>query len=476
MGNRVLLFSVNQYDFPYPVYPLGVAHVEGALRQAGHETRLVDYNLEQRSVAEIVAGFPPDLVGISLRNIDDALIQKRQTFFDSLRSLCAELRQHTRAPVVLGGSGFSIFPGQLLARSGADFGIQGEGEKPLLALIDALQNGGDLDRVSGLVRRDGDRVRINPRDDVTAAADIVAAERADSLSKFYLEKSSMLNLQTQRGCALRCCYCTYPLLEGRKYRRRPAEAVVDEMESLHRRGARYVFIVDSVFNTSPAHVTGICEGLLRRGVRLQWCCFLRPQGLTGELMGLMARAGLKQVEFGADSFCDEVLEQYGKGLTFDDILRSSELAYQANVDYAHFVICGGPGETRETLRTSFANSRRFPNATIMARVGMRVYPGTPLFQRLVRERGQESLPDLLEPYYYISSAITEQEIFAELDDVARSMPNWIYKDPPETYYRMAERLRARGVVGPLWCYFAMMQRLGGGLPGGGGSTPAPGCA
>ena len=68
----------------------------------------------------------------------------------------------------------------------------------------------------------------------------------------------MMNIQTQRGCALHCCYCTYPLLEGRTYRRRPPESVVEELASLERHGARYVFFVDSVFNTSVDHVTAIC--------------------------------------------------------------------------------------------------------------------------------------------------------------------------------------------------------------------------
>lgn len=466
MASRVLLISINQYDFPYPVFPLGAAHVQAALQRAGHEVMLVDWNTDQRPVAEMASAFGPDLVGISLRNIDDALIQKKQTFFDGLRGLCAEVRRCTQAPIVLGGSGFSIFPEELLRLSTADYGIQGEGEQPLLALLEALRNGAPLGAVSGLVRRDGNRIVVHPRHAVTPAAEIAAAERSEALAAFYLERTSMLNVQTQRGCALHCCYCTYPLLEGRFYRRRPPEAVADELESLTRRGVRYVFVVDSVFNSSPGHVAGICEAILRRNIKLQWCCFLRPQGLTPELMQLMARAGLKHVEFGSDSFCDSVLEEYGKGLSFDDVLHSSELAHAANVDYAHFLILGGPGETRETLATSFANSSRLTNATIMARVGMRVYPGTPLYDRMVRERGADGMPELLMPYYYVSPSLTEREVFAELERLAVSMPNWIYQDPPESYYRLAERLRARGVVGPLWSYFAMMQRFGGWLPGG----------
>ena len=78
--------------------------------------------------------FQPDFVGISLRNIDDVLIRQREKFYDELAPFTATIRQHSQAPVVLGGSGFSIFPEKLLALTGADYGIAGEGEPGILAL------------------------------------------------------------------------------------------------------------------------------------------------------------------------------------------------------------------------------------------------------------------------------------------------------------------------------------------------------
>jgi len=460
MGRRVLLISVNQYDFPSPVFPLGLAQVDAALIRAGHETRVVDFNLNHRPLGEIVSGFHPEIIGISLRNIDDVLISKRDTFFDGLPRLVSDLRAHSAAPIVLGGSGFSIFPAELLAASGADYGIQGEGEGQFPALIEALSRGDDPRHLSGLVFRNEGHVRINPRTRMEDAADIPCASRPDASVEHYLRSSSMLNIQTQRGCACRCCYCTYPLLEGKRFRRRPAEAIADEMEAMERQGVKYVFIVDSVFNTSASHVTSVCEAILKRKLRIKWCCFLRPKGLTRDLMELMVRAGLRHVEFGSDSFSDPVLREYGKALTFDDILQSSQHAADAGIDFAHFLICGGPGETRETLEESFANSRLLPPTTIMARVGMRVYPGTPLHQRIEVEQGTGSLPPLLDPHFYVSPSLSEDAIFQQLRNAAAEMPNWIFDDPPPSYFRFAEKLRSKGIVGPLWSYFPMLNRLG----------------
>jgi radical SAM superfamily enzyme YgiQ (UPF0313 family) len=439
---------------------LGLVQIDGALRGAGYETKLIDFNLDSDPPDKWISDFSPDAIGISLRNIDDALIQRRETFFTGLRSLCRELKRLTPAPLILGGSGFSIFPAELMRLCGADYGIRGEGEEVLLQLLDRIRQGGKGKEIPGVIRWQKGELVMEEGKQPMASDRIGIPGYEAALASFYLARSSMLNIQTQRGCGLRCCYCTYPLLEGRQYRRRPAGRVVDEMEQAVEAGSRYLFVVDSVFNTSRMHVESICAELIRRKLGVEWCCFLRPKGLTRELMGLMAMAGLKHVEFGSDSFCDSVLDSYGKQLRFEDILQSSALAAGAGIDFAHFLICGGPGETPETLETSLTNSRRLPPAPIMARVGMRIYPGTPLFERIVAEQGP--FQDLLTPRYYVTPAYPEAAIFERLRAAGREFPNWIFEDPPPSYYQMAERLRARGVVGPLWSYFAVLQRIGAG--------------
>jgi radical SAM superfamily enzyme YgiQ (UPF0313 family) len=459
MARRILLLSLNQCDSPYPVFPLGLACVDTALRRAGHVTRCLDLYADHGSLTEAVAEFQPDFVGISLRNIDDVLIRNRQTYFDPLAGLCRELRRLRPCPVILGGSGFSIFPEPLLRLADADFGITGEGEASLVALLAALESGRDYAGIAGLVFRRGDRIVCNPQHGAVPPGELAAPDRSPRLTDFYLQRSAILSVQTQRGCGFRCCYCTYPLIEGRTCRRREPEAVAEEFAGLQRRGARYVFIVDSVFNSSAAHVSAVCEALLRRGVKLPWGCFLRPKGLTRDLMDLMRRAGLADIEFGADSFCDAVLEAYGKRLTFGDILRSSELAARAGVAYCHFLICGGPGETRATLAESFAHSQRLPSAVVLALVGMRVYPGTPLHARACAEGALAPDADLLHPQYYLAPALTEEEVFAVLRAFARQSPSWIVGDLPPEYDAFAARLRAKGVVGPLWKYFPLLRLL-----------------
>jgi len=459
MPSRVLLISTNRCDFPYPVFPLGLSMVDTALRAAGHQTRWLDCQPGTETLDQVLAAFRPDVIGLSLRNIDDVVFKRKETYFGALIELCRAARGKTSCPIVLGGSGFSIFPKRLLELSGADFGIQGEGETSLVSLIDALENRRACTGIPGLVFRDNGHIVVNPRQPEAWNAAGARPQRPGPAVEYYLRASSMLNVQTQRGCAFDCCYCTYPMLEGKTQRRRPPESVADEFEELQRLGARYVFIVDSVFNSSPTHVLETCEAIIRRGVKLPWGCFLRPHGLTTEQMDLMARAGLTHVEFGTDSLCDPVLAAYGKRFTFDDVLQASVLAQAREIDYCHFLICGGPGETRQTLHETFRNSQRLPGGAVLALAGMRVYPGTPLFEEARRQAQCPAEPDLLEPHFYFTPHLASEEILNEMKRFSQTSPNWIVNEPPPQYAAFAEKLRRRGVVGPLWSYLSLIQRF-----------------
>jgi radical SAM superfamily enzyme YgiQ (UPF0313 family) len=456
---RVLLVSANRCVTPEPVFPLGLAHVNAALRQAGHEVQWVDLLFEPDRLDAVLHDFDPDVVGISVRNIDDVLIGKREVFVAELKGLIAAIQGQPGRRTVLGGSGFSIFPHELLESTGADYGILGEGEMAFVGLLEALAAGKDPSEVPGLVLRRSGAVRTNPADHGSRPSALGPLDWPPRLVSYYQQQGGILNLQTQRGCGHRCCYCTYPVIEGRRHRSRSVEAIVAEFEQVQRLGADYAFVVDSVFNSSPAHVLSVCEALLRHKVKLRWGCFLRPQGLTRELMSLMARAGLAHIEFGSDSFCDDVLAAYQKDFTFQDVLLSTELARAEDVDFCHFIINGGPGETRATMEEGFEHSLRLGGSIIMAVPGMRIYPGTALFERA---RAEGSLPadsNLLQPAYYLAPGLTLEGVLEQLNGFARRAPNWIVGSFDPGYEKLVTRLRQRGVSGPLWRYFATAQRL-----------------
>ena len=474
---RILLVNFNTYDQPYPVYPIGLAYIEGALREDGHVTEVWDMVPPGESLEQATVRFQPDFIGISMRNVDNAQSHNPRSFTADLLACVAKLRSVSAAPLILGGSGFSIFPEEIFALSGVEYGIVGEGEMAIRRLVRSLRGGGGaLAEIGGLMFRNaGGAVVTGPR---AMGAEGFAGPPHHEPARLlaYANEGSPMGLQTQRGCPLKCCYCTYPLIEGKRSRFRTGEDVAQEMVRMAAGGARQVFFVDSVFNTSNDHVMDVCEAILRSGVKLNWDCFLRPRtSISRELLQLMHRAGLTHVEFGSDSFSDPVLRSYGKSFDFEEIRRASVLASELKIRYTHFIIFGGPGETPDSMEQTIARAAALPDSLYFATIGMRVYPGTPLWQLATRHHPDAVPGDyLLEPHFYLEPPLTVEFIHNRLKQVQQTASNWAVGDPPPAFVETLAKLRRRGKGVNMWEYVEIMQRLGTGLQGAvPGTAPNP---
>ena len=128
---KVLLISANTDHINMPVLPLGMACVAAAAQKAGHAVQTVNLMMQKdvrTPIAQAIHTFSPEVIGISVRNIDDQVMETPTFLLDSVRNVIANCRNLSNAPIVLGGAGYSIFPKTALTFLGADMGIQGEGE------------------------------------------------------------------------------------------------------------------------------------------------------------------------------------------------------------------------------------------------------------------------------------------------------------------------------------------------------------
>jgi hypothetical protein len=150
---RILLISANTETVNMPVLPLGLGCVATSIQCAGYPVRVL--NLQDQTeplaaVQEIVEEFPPEVIGISVRNIDDQNRENPIFYLNAVKEIVSICRNTTRALIVLGGAGYSIFPQSALDFLEADLGIQGEGEAAFLELLYRLQNKIELSGIPGL--------------------------------------------------------------------------------------------------------------------------------------------------------------------------------------------------------------------------------------------------------------------------------------------------------------------------------------
>jgi len=125
---KVLLVSTNTMMEPYPPYPIGLDYVMNAISPP-HQVKIADMNelKDGDALAGVLSRYQPDIIGLSIRNIDNIDEANTKTFIGEIRDLIGIIREHSGGFIVLGGSGFTILPGEFMSRLDADFGIIGEG-------------------------------------------------------------------------------------------------------------------------------------------------------------------------------------------------------------------------------------------------------------------------------------------------------------------------------------------------------------
>jgi radical SAM superfamily enzyme YgiQ (UPF0313 family) len=444
---KVLLLSPNILTVPSPVYPIGLDYVAGILSDH-HAVKIVDLNekLGMEKLVGVIRDFAPDLIGLSLRNVDNLEALKQESYVDGYKRLIATIRRMTSALIVLGGSGFTIFPAELMEALDADYGIVGDGER-FAPLLTALETQGDVSSLPGVMSRG------KPFVEVPVSRDVTFRRRFDMHSPhvhYYLSHGGILNLQTKRGCPYRCIYCTYPHIDGHRLRFIDPDEVARTALRLQEAGAKYLFITDSTFNCDTDHSLNVAKAFIKARLTIPWGAFFAPFKPTADYYETMVAAGLTHVEFGTESLCDPILSVYGKPFCRDDIFYAHKCASDAGLHIAHYLLFGGPGEDENTLKETLTNADQLEKTVLILFCGMRIYPHTALHQIAIREGQITSGQNLLEPVFYRSPVLNTDTITTMVMERAMGRPHWVFGSGSEKSASIVSRMHARGHYGPLW--------------------------
>jgi radical SAM superfamily enzyme YgiQ (UPF0313 family) len=449
-NKKLLLVSANRHVDPYPVYPIGISYLSSFLESARPDLGILLFDFLSASYedySKLLKETKPDYVGISLRNIDDVNIYRQESFIAHYKQIVNTTRESSDSLIIIGGAGFSIYPELLFQTLKPDFGISGEGETSLLNLLTAIEKNENFSGIEGLVYLEEGQLKINKR---SSFINQPSLQYDNSLTDFYWRSSGMLNIQTKRGCPYNCIYCTYPLIDGQKVRTLDPAQIVDTLTKLYReKQIDYVFFTDSIFNISNNFNTELADRLIASGLNIKWGAYFNFVNISFELLAKFKQAGLQHIEFGTDSLSDIILQKYGKPFKFSDILRISDYCDKLGIDYAHFLILGGYGETDQTLDESFMNSTKIGKTVFFPFVGMRIYPGTALHKIALSEKVVSVEDQLLLPSYYISKDIDTGTLKERARKTGR---RWIF--PDEDHSDVMARMRSKNKKGPLWEFLA----------------------
>jgi tryptophan 2-C-methyltransferase len=410
----VLLLNTNRIK--PPIAPIALDYIGAALRAEGHEVRLLDLCWEDDvavATARAFADGRPDLVAMTFRNTDDCYFASGRAFVDILRDDVALIRRHYDGPIAVGGGGFSTMPIPLLEYCGADYGVCGDGEPAIVALLRALDEAMPRRDVPGLVHREGGQWRANAPYFADCGLHIVPPRDIVDNRRYFVE-GGQAGIETKRGCTSGCIYCADPVIKGRTARWRPPDHVVHEMQNLLAQGIDTYHFCDSEFNLPPDHAEAVCRAIIASGLgsRIHWYTYASPTAFTTELAGLMQRAGCLGVNFGVDSGSDRMLAALGRSFTRKSVVETALICRSVGLVFMYDLLLGGPGETPATVAETVRLMMDINPDRVGVSLGVRIYPGTPLAARVASLAFDPSSivgdPTTIAPAFFMSPELGPQ--------------------------------------------------------------------
>lgn len=471
---RVLLINANTFKQPWPVIPFGLCCIAASVENARHEVKVLDLCFSKKPAAEIgsmVKKWNPHVVGVSIRNIDNSAGYNTLFLLEETRSsIIKPLKNEFQGPIIIGGPSVGINGAEMLEFFDLKYAIRGDGEAAIVEFLRRLDEGLSLDDMPGLVRREGGRI-IEDNEPLRVAdldtLPLVNPGRYIDL-KPYRRFDSPLQIQTKRGCALKCSYCTYNRIEGAYCRLRRPMRVAEEIEMLVREtGINYIEFTDSVFNVPLNHAKAVLRAIISMKMDLRLRTMgLNPGAVDEELADLLKEVGFQDVDLGVESGCDVTLKGLGKNFTKKDILRAGKLLYDRGIPVTWYLLVGAPGETRETLQETFNTINHAASRwdLINVGVGVRVYNGAPIAEEMKRENQLCAVDNFLHPVHFEPRDISLEEVKAITKYTALRHPNYFMYDedentPPFVLMVGTALMRLFAPRQPLWKLHIMLRIL-----------------
>lgn len=355
---------------------LGLPLLGRLLSDQGHDVRIYVETLTPVDWADIAE---TDLVGFSTTT---ATTPATYEMAKRVRKL--------GIPTVIGGPHITFLPEEGLEH--CDFVVRREGHVTMLELVDALEEGADLNDIAGLSYRDESQRIIHNPDRPPSPPEEFAALPAPALDLIVgHERMTNIPIMTQWGCPFNCDFCSVIHMFGRRVRSRTIESVIDELESYRGRGA--VFFYDDNFVVDKRRTKRLLREMIERDLKPAWSAQVRAEviykdkrnrELDHELLNLMRDSGCKMVYCGFESVNQATLKMYNKRQDVQDVRDSVRAFHDYGIHVHGMFVLGADTDDASVFQQTvdFALDNEIDTVQFLMLTPL---PGTPFYERMVTE-------------------------------------------------------------------------------------------
>lgn len=284
-----------------------------------------------------------DLIGFSITGLDQII----PTFILA----GAIKRVNSDIKIVIGGS----IPTRWFARKEyapylfdyIDYVILNEGEKPLLSLIQYLNNEKPIESVPQLVYAVNNKILFNDVNSECVPMSTIPTPVFNMKDlKRYLTPKLVLPLLGSRGCYWRkCTFCDHSFIYKDTFRQAPVDKIINDLKIYAEKyGVRYINFHDEAM--TPNIMNELSRKIIDSNLSVKWSTDARlDKNLTYDILELASKSGLSVIFFGLESINDRIVELIDKGTRLDITQRIVEDVKKAGIASHMFFICGFPTET-----------------------------------------------------------------------------------------------------------------------------------
>lgn len=330
---------IDSFSDNTPMPPLGLMYLASYLEKHNHDVEICDmavgdylsqYLMEWR-VSEL-----PEYVGITCTTL---------TFFDALEVAKSIKAYHKDIKIVMGGANCTIYPEEVATHPAIDYIVQGEGELPFRDIIEGI-----ADRICHPCKSGMKNLSTIPDYGMV------------NISRYTspLAKKQSYSMVSSRNCPYRCSFCYQPRHEE-KFRAYSAEQLSKEFISKFSNKECEVEIYDDTFTYDVNRVAEFCDVLIsakKSGNQLpNWNIRTRVDKVNKELLKIMKQAGCQRINFGIESYNEDVLQTLRKGIRVRDIDSAVEDTKSTGIEIQAYFMLGSPNETSNQMMETinFAN-------------------------------------------------------------------------------------------------------------------------